>query len=263
MCKEYCVYVHKNKTNGKRYCGITSQTPENRWRRYGTGYTHNTHFQNAISKYGWDGFEHTIIASGLTKEEANNLERAYIREFNLLDQNFGYNQTKGGDGTDGYKHTELTKQKMSKSRIGHTCDEETRNKISKKNSGSSNGMYGVIPWNKGATMPDDVRQKISAHRKGKTSGKSHPMYGKKHSDESRRKMSESQKGRAAWNKDIHTGIKPANAKAVGMYNDNGELIKVYQTISEASLAVGACNGNISACCRGRVKHACGYVWKYV
>lgn len=27
--------------------------------------------------------------------------------------------------------------------------------------------------------------------------------------------------------------------------------------------IGACNGNISACCKGKVKHACGYVWKYI
>ena len=263
MDKEYCVYVHKNKTNSKQYCGITSQTPEHRWRRNGTGYTHNTHFQSAINKYGWDGFEHTIIADGLTREEANRLEKEYIRKFNLLDQNFGYNQTRGGDGTEGYKHTELTKEKMSQSRTGHICDEETRKKISEKNSGTNHGMYGSIPWNKGTTMPDDIRQKVSEHRKGKTSGELHPMYGKKHSYESKKKMSESQKGRTAWNKGIHTGITPVNARAVGMYNDDGELIRVYQTIKEASLDVGACNGNISACCKGKVKHACGYVWKYI
>lgn len=33
------------------------------------------------------------------------------------------------------------------------------------------------------------------------SGKNHPMYGKKHTEESRRKISESSKGRIPWNKD--------------------------------------------------------------
>ena len=69
----FCVYIHKNKTNGCVYVGLTSMKPEDRWRN-GCSYTHNQKFSNAIKKYGWDGFEHIIVKDGLTSEEASALE---------------------------------------------------------------------------------------------------------------------------------------------------------------------------------------------
>ena len=71
------VYVHINKQNGKRYVGITSQKVEYRW-NYGEGYKNSPHFYAAIHKYGWDGFEHLIVKSHLSKEEASNLEKNLI-----------------------------------------------------------------------------------------------------------------------------------------------------------------------------------------
>lgn len=61
----YTVYMHTNKTNLKRYIGITGQTVQERWRD-GKGYKSCILFNRAIQKYGWDGFEHEIVASNLT-----------------------------------------------------------------------------------------------------------------------------------------------------------------------------------------------------
>ena len=55
--KKYCVYVHTNKANGKKYIGITCRNPEVRWRN-GAGYKRHPKFYAAIQKYGWDGFTH-------------------------------------------------------------------------------------------------------------------------------------------------------------------------------------------------------------
>jgi hypothetical protein len=51
----YSVYKHTNKYNNKIYIGITKQNPIKRWAN-GKGYKINSHFRNAIEKYGWDNF---------------------------------------------------------------------------------------------------------------------------------------------------------------------------------------------------------------
>lgn len=54
---------------------------------------------------------------------------------------------------------------------------------------------GRVPWNKGRAMPLEERLNISQKLKGRLSGDKHPMWGKKHTAESRKKMSESHLGK--------------------------------------------------------------------
>lgn len=115
--KTYCVYCHTNKINGKRYIGQTCQEPEQRWRN-GCGYKKQV-FYNAILLYGWDNFSHEILAEGLTKEEADQLEIQLISEFKTTNPLFGYNISLGGSsGTTGRHHTEETKKKISAAHKG-------------------------------------------------------------------------------------------------------------------------------------------------
>lgn len=95
MNKNYCVYVHKNKINGKMYVGQTCQKPQRRWSN-GYGYKQCPAFYNAINKYGWDSFEHTIVKEGLTHEEANDLEKELIQKYQTTNSDFGYNLSIGG-----------------------------------------------------------------------------------------------------------------------------------------------------------------------
>ena len=104
MENNYIVYMHVSPSD-KRYIGITSQKPERRWKN-GIGYKSNEHFYRAIEKYGWDNFQHIIIAKGLTKEEAEWLEIELIREWGTTNFKKGYNKSKGGESNKGYKHTE-------------------------------------------------------------------------------------------------------------------------------------------------------------
>ena len=94
--KNYCVYMHKNKINGKVYIGITGQIPEKRWKD-GNGYLYNTHFSHSIQKYGWENFDHIIIADKITKRNAEQLEIELIQLYESTDPNKGYNIQRGGN----------------------------------------------------------------------------------------------------------------------------------------------------------------------
>ena len=98
MLRNYTVYKHTNKTNGKVYIGITKQAVERRWQN-GHGYA-GTYFGNAIEKYGWDGFEHEVWFTGLTKEAACSMEQAMIAAFHSNEHERGYNISKGGEVCD-------------------------------------------------------------------------------------------------------------------------------------------------------------------
>lgn len=111
---EYTVYMHVNKTNGKRYVGITSDNPINRWQN-GHGYYKNKHFARSIEKYGWGGFDHLILFSCHEKETACQLEQWLIAEYKTTDKRFGYNLTSGGEH---FKHSKESRRLMSKNRKG-------------------------------------------------------------------------------------------------------------------------------------------------
>ena len=168
----YKVYVHINKINGKRYYGITKQKVEYRWNS-GKGYKKNEYFYRAINKYGWDNFTHIVIAKGLTEEEAKWLEIELIREHDTTNFKYGYNQTNGGEGGNGYKWTEEQRKKMSESRKG-------------KNTGKNNPMYGkkhseesrkkMSEANKGRTFSEETRKKMSKASKGKNNYRATKIY---------------------------------------------------------------------------------------
>lgn len=119
------VYVHINKTNGKRYVGITSKKdPNARWQS-GRGYMHNLHLWSSIQKYGWDGFDHIVLFDNLTCEEANAKEVELIAEWDTKNKNFGYNQTDGGGGARGCFVSEKTRALLSERFKKENLSEET------------------------------------------------------------------------------------------------------------------------------------------
>ena len=133
--KKFIVYCHKNKVNGKRYIGITCQQLNQRFRN-GKGYKSSPHFNHAIQKYGWGNFEHQILFSELSEEDAKNKEIEMIEKYNTRDSRYGYNITPGGEGYSGEDnpwygkhHSEESKKKMSEARKGIPKTEEWKRKI--------------------------------------------------------------------------------------------------------------------------------------
>ena len=98
----YCIYLHRNKINNKVYIGQTkfSDYPNKRWLN-GKGYKENSSFYQDIQKYGWDNFDHIILANNLTLDESNRLEKQYIQEYNSTNPSIGYNSMPGGGNVAG------------------------------------------------------------------------------------------------------------------------------------------------------------------
>lgn len=112
--KLWCVYKHTNKANGKSYVGRCRWPNYNaRWAN-GNGYKKAPLFWPEIVKYGWDGFTHEILYSGLSIKRANDLEKAVISSLKTNDPEHGYNICCGGAGFTAH-HTESTRSRISNS----------------------------------------------------------------------------------------------------------------------------------------------------
>lgn len=100
----YTVYMHTNTITNKSYIGQTKYTMEHRWKGHISGSRNkakNNHaFANAILKYGSMPWEHLVLHTGLSKEEASAKEIECIKIYDTF--NNGYNSTLGGDYFDGY-----------------------------------------------------------------------------------------------------------------------------------------------------------------
>lgn len=117
-----CVYMHRCRANGKAYVGISSDTMERRWRRHVTLSRMGSEllFHRAIRKHGEDAFEHVLLATCKSFEDAKRLEVLFIKMYETYAAEHprkGYNMTRGGDGTVG-SHT------------SRPCSEEKKRRIS-------------------------------------------------------------------------------------------------------------------------------------
>lgn len=157
----YSVYMHTNKTNGKKYIGITGQKYLSRRWHNGEGYKKQRRFYSAIKSYGWDNFTHEVLFDGLNKDEAERKEAELIAEYRSNTPDCGYNIENGGvinklseeqkthlrNINLGKRHTEETKAKMRLSSLGKSsawltgrvASKETREKMGRSRTGARNG----------------------------------------------------------------------------------------------------------------------------
>lgn len=118
---------------------------------------------------------------------------------------------------------------------GGTPSDNTKKRMSEAHKGGTSGM-------KGKKASDETRQKMRESHKGLCSGEKHPMFGKHHKDESRKKVS----------------------KTVVQYTSDGEFVREWISAHEAARELNICRGNISQCCisNTRLKSYKGFLWRY-
>ena len=216
------IYKTTNLINEKSYIG---QDSKNNPDYLGSG----DYLKNSIKKHGRKNFQKEIMAWCDTKEHFNFLEKFYIDFFNTRIPK-GYNITDGGNGGNlgllvnkkiseklkGCKRPDMNgnlnpskrlevRQKISKALKGRktpwNCGDfsstkrlEVRRKISEGLSGhevSKETRKKISLANFGKRCSEKTRKKISLT----ISGENHPNYGKYHSKETKRKMSEVKVGK--------------------------------------------------------------------
>ena len=177
--KPFTVYMHIS-PNNKRYIGITSQTLIGRTGSDGSKYSLNEYFWRAIQKYGWNNFEHIIVAENLSQDEACKMEIELIAKYQSNNPKYGYNLSLGGDLGNYNRH----------------CSTEAKRKISEKNSGrimSEESKQKISNTLKGRKHSAEHNKKVSEALKGKYVGELSSTYGKKQSAEARKHKSEGAK----------------------------------------------------------------------
>ena len=262
--ENYKVYMHTT-PSGKVYIGITSQEPKVRW-KHGSNYKTSVAFYRAIQKYGWENIRHDILYSGLTKEQAEEIEIRLIAEHKSTDPRYGYNCDNGGCSVG--RASEATRAKMSQARMGHKTADSTRAKISRSHKGrplSEEHLASIRAAAKnraGKPLPESTRKKISDSLKGRMRSEEHcrklseSKMGHSVSASTREKISQT---KLNSNKTPRGADSPKATRVLCL--DTGE---VFGCIADAARAKGIKTaGNISRCCRGERPTCGGYHWSYI
>lgn len=132
----YFIYTLQNNINLKIYVGKTNDS-DKRIKEHvyvsNNGTRTNKHLiHKAIKKYGIDKFTFQTIEEFEDENECLEAEIFWIEFFrsdiNRFGIEYGYNLTAGGEGVSGMKHSQETKDKVSKANKGRVFSAETREK---------------------------------------------------------------------------------------------------------------------------------------
>jgi len=214
----------------------------------------NNHKINWIKKLLSEDKKPKMVLIDEVGEDWQYWERYWIEQFKQWGFNLT-NQTEGGDGGNGYKHTEISKDKMRKSKLGTKLSEDQKKKISD----SVKQKFIETPnYNKSSDKDiiisrDDLYQKYIIDNLSTTKCASH-FNTSKATIFRNLKENNISKDKDVWKKQLSTNPK----KIVLQYDLEGNLLKEWSSLSEIDLDTS----NISNCCLGRALTAGGFIWRY-
>lgn len=252
------MYVYKttNLVNGKMYIGKTIHNDSS---YLGSGLL----IEKSIRKYGKDNFVKEIIEECENEQELNEREIYWISHFNACESELYYNIGTCGEGTDNFTYNpnrELIREKIRNSIKGTKQTIETIQKRVETNTGKKRTKE----------QRDTISQsQLNYYKKNpnRQKGSDNGNYGKKHpglnkgriiSEETRKKQSNTlkNKGEEYWNN--FRELKKKERIKVFQYDLEGNLVKEWDSVTEAIRCVGA---SVSDAIYGRQKTAHGYIWK--
>ena len=104
----------------------------------------------------------------------------------------------------------------------------------------------------------NIKQANKTRNNDYLQGKNNHMYGKKHSEETRQKISNTKKGKYSGRNNPNYG----KGKKIIQYDLNENFIKLWNNANQASKELNIDVGNISKCCKNKYKSAGGFIWRY-
>lgn len=108
-----------------------------------------------------------------------------------------------------------------------------------------------------------LNKKISLSRRNKLVGEENPFFGKHHTEETKKKISDKHKGVKLSNEHIQKIIDSNNKKVYQIDINTGEIINMYNSIKEAAEELKLDRGSISKCCNSKRKSVGGFKWMFV
>lgn len=258
----YCVYKHTGPT-GKIYIGITKRKPEKRW-NHGNGYESNVYFYRAIQKFGWENFKHEIVADGLDRDEACEMERRLIAEYDSTNPEKGYNIEAGGiDGAAIF--TESMRKSFSERGKRVTTERPELIEIMQ----NAQREYFADPNNR-QKHSDTIKRYYENHPEARERISKENQL--RWTDDFRQKFGELQRAVKSTPearkkaRDTHK----AQMRAIEQLTLDGDLIAVYECIGDATRATGIGRQNICSVLKKRPtkagnerQTAGGFKWRYV
>lgn len=136
MGTEMVIYQIRNIKNGKVYIGSTMDyigRQKRHLRRLSNNNHHSIILQRSWNKHGKDNFIFEVLEVIDDKNVLLEREQYYLDTYDSYNPKNGYNICKVAGSSIGFKHTEETKLKMSKSHMGvkkGPCSDKTKKKIS-------------------------------------------------------------------------------------------------------------------------------------
>lgn len=244
------VYRHiRLDTNQPFYIGIGIDN-KGKYYRANNRHGRNNYWKNIVKK---TNYEIEILFEHEDKDLIKQKEIEFIKLYGRIDIKTGIlvNMTDGGDGC-----------------FNHVCSDETKEKLRIANKGEKNPMWGkkssekqkaiLSEKFKGKKRPDlsgsnnvNFGKKKPLHslklkgrkypeRSQRFKGDKNPNYGKKHTEEARKKISEKLKGRLVGEKNPMWGVKrdsvgELNKKLKGKKILDTKTAIIYNSIKEASM----------------------------
>jgi group I intron endonuclease len=162
------IYMHTS-PSGLSYVGKSLSTYGKRWQdhvnaAYDEKYKeYNYPLQRAIRKYGAEAFTSLVLEDNVPEELLAELEVTYIEKFDTFYN--GYNQTKGGEGTQGERSPEA-KQRIAAANAERIWTDEMRQKMATSKTGAVLKPWFIVDPTGTRTDVYDVDKASYALQKG-------------------------------------------------------------------------------------------------